>query len=81
LKVRVDGNFGPKTQVAANLALVQDLIERLCISYKTNLELIAGRKINEALLLADHEEREKLVKYWQAVKVGWSARALWQGNS
>lgn len=76
LHVKCDGDFGPKTLAALNLARdTPYLMGRICHLYKTNLTLIAESKIQSAL----RQRNEKLAIYWRNVKKGWIARAEWPG--
>jgi len=71
LGLKDDGAFGPNTLKVAQDA-GDSLAVRLAETWTKHLSGIADKKISNA-------KTEELKKYWGQVKVGWLARASWNG--
>lgn len=74
--VKVDGFFGP-TSLATALAMDENTIIAGLIQHWTDyLSSIADKNIVNARVAG----KPDLSKYWAEVKVGWLARAAWNGK-
>lgn len=69
-----DGYFGPGT-LAATQAAGDGLVQKLIEVWSASLSRIADNNVAQAQVAGN----EVLVNYWERVKVGWLARASWNG--
>jgi lysozyme family protein len=70
-----DGYFGEGTLNAVN-QLGESFVLNLINTWSASLSDIADHRIAEATAKGD----EKLTNYWKRVKIGWLARASWNGQ-
>lgn len=74
LGLKDDGDFGPKTLAAAQ-AEGDALAKKLATTWSQYLADIADKRIAKA----QADNKPDLEKYWKQVRVGWLARASWDG--
>jgi lysozyme family protein len=73
--LKEDGYFGQGTLDAVN-AQGDAFVQNLITTWSASLSDIADHRIAEAKAKDD----EKLTHYWERVKIGWLARASWNGQ-
>ena len=69
-----DGYFGVGTLAAAQTA-GDGLVDKLISVWSASLSSIADHNVQKAQVAGN----EVLVNYWERVKIGWLARASWNG--
>jgi lysozyme family protein len=70
-----DGYFGQGTLNAVNAA-GEDFVQKLVNTWTASLTIIADKHVADATAASN----DTLVKYWKSVKIGWLARASWNGQ-
>jgi lysozyme family protein len=70
-----DGYFGQGTLDAVN-AIGDAFVNKLIATWSASLAAIADHNITTAQAKGD----QVLTKYWERVKIGWLARASWNGQ-